>query len=194
QGSYTLRRGAASATYRSRFLLVGSMNPEEGNLRPQIMDRFGLRVIVRGLEDSKERLKAYRRVQDYLNAPRQVIGEYAEALNALRDELEATRNRLQNVRISTRVAKKAIGMIQELGIDSLRAEITWFEAARAHAAASGRITVKLADLHAVAPMALRLRRSEFINEYFAEQKGEEEELEALIKPFKRKRRTAKKRI
>ena len=194
QGSYTLRRGAASATYRSRFLLVGSMNPEEGNPRPQIMDRFGLRVIVRGLEDSKERLKAYRRVQDYLNAPRQVIGEYAEALNALRDELEATRNRLQNVRISTRVAKKAIGMIQELGIDSLRAEITWFEAARAHAAASGRITVKLADLHAVAPMALRLRRSEFINEYFAEQKGEEEELEALIKPFKRKRRTAKKRI
>jgi magnesium chelatase subunit I len=59
QGSYTLRRGAASATYKSRFLLVGSMNPEEGHLRPQIMDRFGLRVVVRGLDNPKERLKAY---------------------------------------------------------------------------------------------------------------------------------------
>jgi len=192
QGSYT-RRGAASATYRSRFLLVGSMNPEEGHLRPQIMDRFGLRVIVRGLDDAKERLKAYRRVQAYLNSPRQVIGEYSEGLIALRNELEATRKRLDQVHLSTRVAKEAIAMIQELGVDSLRAEITWFEAARAYAAASGRTTVKLADLHAVAPMALRLRRSKFINQYFEDQKGEEEELETLIKPFKRKRRTTKKK-
>jgi len=191
QGSYTLRRGAASATYRSRFLLVGSMNPEEGHLRPQIMDRFGLRVIVRGLDDAKERLKAYRRVQAYLNSPRQVIGEYSEGLIALRDELEATRKRLHQVHLSNRVAKDAIAMIQELGVDSLRAEITWFEAARAYAAASGRTTVKLADLHAVAPMALRLRRSKFIDQYFEDQKGEEEELESLTKSFKRKRRTAK---
>ncbi len=192
QGSYTLRRGAASATYRSRFLLVGSMNPEEGRLRPQIMDRFGLRVVVRGLEDPKERLKAYRRVKAYLNAPRQVIGEYAEGIAAVQEELEATRQRLHEVKISNKVAKKAIEIIQELGIDSLRAEITWLEAARAFAAANGRITVKLADLHAVAPMALRLRRSQFINEYFENQQGEEEELETLIKPFKRKRRTSKK--
>ena len=157
------------------------------------MDRFGLRVIVRGLDDSKERLKAYRRVQAYLNSPRQVIGEYTAGITALRDELEATRERLHQVRISNKVAKEAIAMIQELGVDSLRAEITWFEAARAYAAASGRTTVKLADLHAVAPMALRLRRSKFINEYFDDQQGEEEELEALTKPFKRKRRTTKKK-
>ena len=192
QGSYTLRRGAASATYRSRFLLVGSMNPEEGHLRPQIMDRFGLRVIVRGLENPKERLKAYREVQNYLNAPRLVISQYADSISALRDELQATRERLKEVEISNRVANQAIAMIQKLGLDSLRAEITWFETARAYAAASGRTTVKLADLHAVAPMALRLRRSKFIAEYFAEQEGEEKELEKLIKPFKRKRRTKKK--
>ena len=77
-------------------------------------------------------------------------------------------------------------MIQKLGIDSLRAEITWFEAARAYTAASGRIAVKLADLHAVAPMALRLRRSNFMEQYFSEQKTEEDELKSLIKPFKRK--------
>ena len=58
QGSYTVRRGPVSATYRARFTLIGSMNPEEGNLRPQILDRFGLRVIVRGLEDPEQRLQA----------------------------------------------------------------------------------------------------------------------------------------
>lgn len=191
QGSYTLRRGAASASYKSRFLLVGSMNPEEGKLRPQIMDRFGLRVIVRGLENPKERLKAYKQVQAYLNAPRQMIGEYAEGLASIREELETTRKRLHKVRISNRVANQAITMIQELGLDSLRAEITWFEAARAYAAASGRTIVKLADLHITASMALRLRRSKFIDEYFEEQQTEEKELETLIKPFARKSRSSK---
>ncbi len=186
QGSYTLRRGAASATYKSRFLLVGSMNPEEGHLRPQIMDRFGLRVIVRGLDDPKERLEAYKQVQSYLSAPHQLIAKYADGTSAIREELEKTQERLKEVKISNRVAKKAIATIQELGIDSLRAEITWFEASRAYAAASGRKNVKLTDLHAVAPMSLRLRRSKFINEYFAKQEGEEEELAELIKPFKRK--------
>ncbi len=192
QGSYTLRRGPASATYRSRFLLVGSMNPEEGRLRPQIMDRFGLRVIVRGLDDAKERLEAYRRVQAYLQAPRQIIGTYAAEMAAVREELQETRKRLVNVRISDKVAKEAIALIQKLGVDSLRAEITWFEAARAYAAASGRTIVKSADLHAVAPMALRLRRSKFIDEYFDDQQGEEEELSTLLKPFARKKRTTKK--
>ncbi len=193
QGSYTLRRGAASATYKSRFLLVGSMNPEEGHLRPQIMDRFGLRVMVRGLDNPKERLKAYKQVQAYLNAPHQIVAEYSSGTTSIREELEATRARLSQVKLPNSVANKAIEIIQKLGIDSLRAEITWFEAARAYAAASGRNTVKLADLHAVAPMALRLRRSNFIGQYFAEQQGEEEELQSLVKPFKRKRRTPKKK-
>src|SRR6266545_682139 len=52
QGSYTVRRGPIAATYRSRFVLIGSMNPEEGRLRPQILDRFGLRVSVHGLENA----------------------------------------------------------------------------------------------------------------------------------------------
>ena len=191
QGSYTLRRGAASATYKSRFLLVGSMNPEEGRLRPQIMDRFGLRIVVRGLDNPKERLKAYKRVQNYLSAPHQIVAEYANGTASIREELEATRARLSQVELPNRVANKAIEIIQKLGIDSLRAEITWLEAARAYTAASGRSTVKLADLHVVAPMALRLRRSKYMEKYFAEQKGEEDELKALVKPLKRKRRTKK---
>jgi magnesium chelatase subunit I len=62
QGNFTVRRGPVSATYRSRFTLIGSMNPEEGILRPQIMDRFGLRILVRGLSSPSDRLEVYRRV------------------------------------------------------------------------------------------------------------------------------------
>ena len=65
QGSYTVRRGAMAGTYRSRFVLIGSMNPEEGRLRPQIMDRFGLRVPVQGLMEPAERLEVYQRVRRY---------------------------------------------------------------------------------------------------------------------------------
>ena len=67
-----------------------------------------------------------------------------------------------------------------MGIDSLRAEITWFEAARAYAAADGRSIVNASDLSTVAPMALRLRRSAFMAEYFDQQKDEEDELKDLL--------------
>jgi magnesium chelatase subunit I len=79
-----------------------------------------------------------------------------------------------------------------MGIDSLRAEITWFEAARAYATADGRETVTVGDLQAVAPMALRLRRSQFMTEYFSSQEGEEEEMEKLLETLGKKRETSKK--
>jgi magnesium chelatase subunit I len=180
QGSYTVRRGAVSATYRARFVLIGSMNPEEGKLRPQIMDRFGLRVIVRGLADINGRLEAYRRVQAYLSNPRSLSAAYAEELQAAASEIRAARQRLPKVSLSKKAAQPAIQLVQKLGIDSLRAEITWFEAARAYAAADGRTKVVAEDLRAVAPMALRLRRSQFMTEYFANQGREEEELSSLL--------------
>src|SRR3990172_5302425 len=77
QGIYTVRRGALAATYRARFVLIGSMNPEEGRLRPQILDRFGLRLMVPGLTEPAERLEAYRRVRTYLNNPPPMIAPSA---------------------------------------------------------------------------------------------------------------------
>ncbi len=180
QGTYTVRRGPVSATYRARFLLIGSMNPEEGRLRPQILDRFGLRVIVRGLETQSERLEAYRRVRAYLTNPRLMIAQFSEEMQAASAEVVAARQRLRQVMLSDEVAKPAIALVQKMGIDSLRAEITWFEAARAYAAADGRIQVTLDDLKAVAPMCLRLRRSPFMTEYIHNQLGEETELAALL--------------
>jgi magnesium chelatase subunit I len=192
QGSYTVRRGPVSATYRARFVLIGSMNPEEGKLRPQILDRFGLRVIVKGLEKPDERLEAYRRVRSYLTSPRQMSAVYAEEMSAAAIEIQAARQRLQEVALPDKVAKPAIKLVQKMGIDSLRAEITWFEAARAYAAADGREAVTPEDLHAVARMALRLRRSQFMIEYFDNQKGEEEEMEELLGTLEKKRETGKK--
>ncbi len=138
QGSYTVRRGPVSATYRARFVLIGSMNPEEGRLRPQILDRFGLRVIVRGLDDPAERLEAYRRVQAYLANPRAMASVYGEEMLAAAEEIQSARAKLPKVSLPDQVARPAIQLVQKMGIDSLRAEITWFEAARAYAAADGR--------------------------------------------------------
>ena len=183
QGNYTVRRGPVVATYRSRFVLIGSMNPEEGRLRPQILDRFGLRVIVKGLENASERLEAYRRVQAYLTNPRQMIAQFSAEMEAAASEILAARERARKVTIPDTVATPAIQLVQKMGIDSLRAEITWFESARAYAAADGRDEVTPDDLKVVAPMALRLRRSQFMNEYFKGQLGEEKEMNTLLTGF-----------
>jgi magnesium chelatase subunit I len=188
-GTYTVRRGPVAATYRARFVLIGSMNPEEGRLRPQILDRFGLRIIVKGLEKSDERLEAYRRVQFYLSSPRSMISQYSEEMVEAADEIKSARKLLPKVTLSDKVARPAISTAQKLGIDSLRAEITWFEAARAYSAADGRTEVTPDDLKAIAPMCLRLRRSVFMSEYFNNQQTEEEEMEKLLASFKIIKRT-----
>jgi magnesium chelatase subunit I len=180
QGIFTVRRGAMTAAYRSRFVLIGSMNPEEGHLRPQIMDRFGLRVIVRGLDDPALRLEAYRRVDAYRKNPRAVSLQYTQEMSTARDEIIQARQLLPRVLVDDRVANAGIKLIQKLKIDSLRAEITLLEAARAYAAADNRIRVEVEDLHLVAPMALRLRRSKFMGDYLNQQDTEEAEIRALF--------------
>jgi magnesium chelatase subunit I len=182
QGRYTVRRGPVASTYRSRFILVGSMNPEEGRLRPQIMDRFGLRVVVRGLENSEERLEVYRRVSAYLVNPRAVSVQFIEENSLVAKEIQATRNLVAQVRLPDEVAIQGLGLINRLRIDSARAEITLFEAARGYTALDGRTEVTVDDIHAVAPMALRMRRSQFMEEFFSHQGKEENELSELLKP------------
>jgi magnesium chelatase subunit I len=180
QGHYSVRRGPVSATYRSRFVLVGSMNPEEGRLRPQILDRFGLRLIIRGLEDPDDRLEVYRRVQAYLTNPRKTVSQFAPETDVIREEIQTARELLPDVILPDQVAHQGLLLIERLKIDSLRAEITLFESARAHAAADGRKDVEPGDIRVVAPMALRLRRSKFMDKYFANQEAEESELSSIV--------------
>lgn len=180
QGSYTVRRGPVSSTYNSRFVLIGSMNPEEGSLRPQIMDRFGLRVVVRGLVDPEERLIAYHRVEEYLHNPRLLINTFSQMTVEMQQDVQAARALLPEVDLDDQTARQGILIIQRLGIDSLRAEITLFESARAYAAMDGRKVACIDDLRAVAPMSLRLRRSSYIKQYFANQAAEEKEFVTVI--------------
>jgi magnesium chelatase subunit I len=187
QGTYTVRRGPVSNTYRARLTLIGSMNPEEGNLRSQIMDRFGLRVIAQGLKSPDERREAYHRSRAYRVNPRATVAQFADATTMAHDEIEAARELLPQVTIPREVELAGAHLIQALGIDSLRAEITLFEAARGYTAADGRKETNLADLKAVAPMALRLRQSPFMLQYFKDQNKEEyqlkEFLDAMIPPL-----------
>ena len=172
-GSYTVRRGAMVGTYRSRFVFIGSMNPEEGGLRPQIMDRFGLRVTVRGLTTPEERLEVYRRVREYRASRRAFIYKWYAVTEAAREEVAAARELLREVVLDEQAVELGLGLIRALDIDSHRAEYTMFEAARAHAAADGRDRATVDDLRAVAVMSLRQRRSPFMIDFLKAQ-GEED--------------------
>lgn len=177
QGRVMVRRGPLNVLYASDFVLIGSMNPEEGPLRPQIQDRFGLRVLVDGLQDPEERLEVYRRVRAFREHPHRLAAVLAEETLAFGEEIERAREMLPRVELEPEAEKTVLGMVEALSISSHRAELTALEAARAYAAADGRTVATTDDVQAVAPMALRQRRSEFITRYFEAARAEEKEIQ-----------------
>jgi magnesium chelatase subunit I len=187
QGRYTVRRGPLASTYHARFILIGSMNPEEGYLRPQIMDRFGLRVIVSGLQEAEERLEIYRRVSAFAENPHQFAADYATETALLTEEITLAKELLPEVTIGPEAGRAVIGLINSLKISTHRAEIVTLETARAYAAADGRTEVTVADIIAVAPMALRQRRSEFIERYLEESEREDKEVRNALESLQEKR-------
>jgi len=176
QGSYTVRRGAVAGTYRSRFVLIGSMNPEEGRLRPQIMDRFGLRVSVRGLTEQENRLEVYRRIRNFRHNRTRFIRDWEEATAETQNDIAVAREILKETIVTDEALDAGLQLVRQLDIDSHRADHTMFEAARAYAAADGRIKATVDDLRAVAPIALRQRRSEFMVNFFHNQADEDEQI------------------
>jgi magnesium chelatase subunit I len=176
QGSYTVRRGAMVGTYRARFTLIGSMNPEEGRLRPQILDRFGLRVNVRGLTSSAERLEVYQRVRQYRHNPHVFVRGYEQATAEIAQDILRARELLPHVTLDERALFIGMTLIEQLKIDSHRAEYTMFEAARAHAAADGRQVATGDDVRVVASLALRQRQSEFMDHFFEQQAVEDKRI------------------
>src|SRR4030042_3555170 len=125
-------------------------------------------------------MEGYRRVQAYLTNPLGILNQYAAETTRLREEIQVARDSLKQVNLEDATAEQGLEMVKRLGIDSLRAEITLFEAARAYVAADYRQTVTPADLAIVASMALRLRRSAFIIDFLKNQAAEEEEIQSII--------------
>jgi magnesium chelatase subunit I len=180
QGFYTVRRGALNLRYRSRFLLIGSMNPAEGKLRPQIMDRFGLRAIVRGLSDPELRYRVYEQALSYHLDPERLSAGYSEMTLAMAQQIELARERLPDVKIGEAAKQLGLEVINELEIDSGRAEITLFEAARAYCVADERDLVVIDDIKAVAPLSIRFRQSDGLNEFFKMQETEDLRLNTVL--------------
>ncbi len=171
-GVVHVKRGQHVVDYPSRFSLVGTMNPEEGELRPQITDRIGLRVFVTSANERAGRLEIYRRNARFARNPHAVTAEYGKATAAYRTRLARAIKLLDSVSVEPEAERVAIEAVTRLGIDSHRTEIVTLEAAVALAAWEGRKAATAADVVRVFPLAARLRRSrlkvEALSEHLAE--------------------------
>jgi magnesium chelatase subunit I len=167
-----VKRGQHAIDYPSRFTLVGTMNPEEGELRPQITDRIGLRVFIAAENDRTQRLEIYRRNARFARDPHAFAAHYSKATTNYRARLARAIKLLPEVGVSEAAERVAIEGVTRLGIDSHRTEIVTLEAAAALAAWEGRREAMEQDVARVFPLAARLRRSrlkvEALSEHLAE--------------------------
>ena len=156
-GENVVEREGLSVRHPARFVLVGSGNPEEGELRPQLLDRFGLSVEVTTPTELAARIEVVRRRDAFERDPAGFAEAWSAEEGKLRRRLVAARKRLADVIVSDEAIGQAARLCLALGTDGLRGELTLVRAARALAAYDGDHEVGLAQLRAVAPSALRHR-------------------------------------
>ena len=168
---------AASHSHPSRFILVGTMNPEEGDLRPQLLDRFGLSVMVYGEHDPAQRMEVIKRRLAFGDDPNGFIASYKDLELALHERLLQARQLLPSVIPSDDVLLKIASISIGVGVDGHRPDITMMHTARAHAAFQGRNQIIDEDLKVAARLALkhRLRRLPF-----EEQGHDEDRIDTVV--------------
>jgi Mg-chelatase subunit ChlI/predicted transcriptional regulator len=159
QGVVHVKRGQHSIEYPSRFTLIGTMNPEEGELRPQITDRLGLRVFSGAVHSGEERAEIYRRNAAFSRDPQSFSEAWGAKTRALRARVARAVTRLPGVRVDDDACTLAIETVTRLGIESHRTEFVALEAACALAAFEGRDAASADDVRRCFPLAARLRRS-----------------------------------
>jgi magnesium chelatase subunit D len=155
--SYVEREGV-SVRHASRFLLVGTMNPEEGELRPQLLDRFGLAVDVRALRDPTERAEVVRRRLAYDADPVAFAASYAGAERDLAARIRAARARLPHVVLPEGELQRITTVCAELEVDGMRGDLVTARAAVVLAAWEGRDEVGPEEIRTAARLALPHRR------------------------------------
>ncbi len=156
-GENVVEREGLSVRHPARFVLVGSGNPEEGELRPQLLDRFGLAVDVKTPEDLGQRIDVVRRRDAYERDPTAFVARWKTEEGRLRRRIVAARERVASVDVPDAVLTAAAQLCMRLGTDGLRAELTLMRAARALASLDGEARVGEAHLRRVASAALRHR-------------------------------------
>ncbi|MDD7423712.1 MAG: AAA family ATPase [Candidatus Methanomethylophilaceae archaeon] len=163
-----IEREGVSFSHPSRFILVGTMNPEEGELRPQLLDRFGLSVDVRGDKDTEQRMEVVRRRLAFDMDPVAYTKGTESDTDSVRERIVRARELLPRVTSDESVLKTVVTVTTNFGIDGHRADITMMKAAKANAALEGRTAVTKDDVRAVASLVLshRMRRRPFEEEAF----------------------------
>ncbi|QBK06549.1 AAA family ATPase [Hylemonella gracilis] len=157
-GVNTVERDGISQQHAARFVLVGTMNPEEGDLRPQLLDRFGLSVALSNPVDAQQRAAILRARLEFDADPAGLVARHAPQLQALGAALVAARAALPRLAWSDQVLRHAADRALEAGVDGLRADLVMLRAARALAALQARDEVTVVDVDAVAELALAHRR------------------------------------
>ncbi|WP_027927848.1 putative cobaltochelatase [Amycolatopsis benzoatilytica] len=157
-GRATVEREGVSVSHAARFVLIGTMNPEEGELRPQLLDRFGLTVEVASSRDPQQRVEVVRRRLAYEADPDGFAAGYASADAALAAEIEAAQQLLPSVKLPDDALRQIAEVCASFEVDGMRADIVTARTAVAHAAWAGRDEVGTEDIRVAARLALPHRR------------------------------------
>ncbi len=162
-GINVVEREGISFSHPARFILVGTMNPEEGDLRPQLLDRFALAVDVRGLQDAAERMAILERHIQFESDPVGFREMWLEHEQHLADEIIRAREIVDRVAYSRQNLATIATLTSSLAVDGHRADLVILKTARAHAALEGRLSVSDRDILLAAELALphRVRRGPF---------------------------------
>lgn len=162
-GMNIVEREGISFSHPSRYILIGTMNPEEGDLRPQLLDRFALSVDIRGLANPDDRVMIMERNLAYEADPPGFRGEWQEQEQALSQQIAAARELVHGVSYSGANLHAIAGLTSSLQVDGHRADLVILKSAKAQAAFEGRNAIHEGDIARAAELALphRLRKGLF---------------------------------
>ncbi|PHO26742.1 hypothetical protein B6F21_14880 [Mycobacterium tuberculosis variant bovis] len=157
-GRVHVERDGISHSHEARFVLIGTMNPEEGELRPQLLDRFGLTVDVQASRDIDVRVQVIRRRMAYEADPDAFVARYADADAELAHRIAAARATVDDVVLGDNELRRIAALCAAFDVDGMRADLVVARTAAAHAAWRGVRTVEEQDIQAAAELALPHRR------------------------------------
>ena len=157
-GRATVEREGVSVSHAARFVLIGTMNPEEGELRPQLLDRFGLTVEVAASRDPEQRAEVIRRRLAYEADPDAFATRFDDSDAQLASEIAAAQKLLPSVELTDDALRQIAEVCAAFEVDGMRADIVTARTAVAHAAWSGRTEVSTEDIRVAARLALPHRR------------------------------------
>ena len=162
-GRNYIEREGVSFSHPSRFVLVGTMNPEEGELRPQLLDRFGLSVEVKEEYLLGSRMEVIKRRMEFESDPERYVEGCADELDELRTKISEARARMRCIPVDDDAVRNAAKISSHFKMEGHRADLALIRASRAKAALDGRSAISREDFIAVSPMVLthRLKKSAF---------------------------------